>query len=69
MTNHITATIAATDEDDKPGRVTVTASPGELPGVLLETSAAGYHTSVSLTLNQADELIAVLMAARAHLTA
>lgn len=65
----ITATIAAADCDGGKASIEVTASIGEFDGVIVESRAEGSYVLTELTLDQTDELIAVLMAARAHLTA
>lgn len=65
---HITATIAAADCDGGKASIEVSASFGEFDGVIVETRAEGSYVLTELTLDQTDELIAVLMAARAHLT-
>lgn len=65
---HLAATVNAIDCDAKPATITVTASVNEFNGVIVETRAEGLYLLTELSLDQTDELVAVLMAARAHLT-
>lgn len=60
--------ITAVDCDQRPAHIEVTASVGEFAGVVLAIKTIVSYESAELTIEQVDELVAALTAARAILT-
>lgn len=57
--------IAALDCDGRPAHIEVTASIGEFDGVQVAIATKNSYESAELTIEQVDEMIAALTAARA----